>query len=141
MHNLIYLSSAKELFSEQQLIDLLTLARRNNAALDVTGLLLYHEGSFLQVLEGDQRTIQSLFQKISLDVRHKNLLKVIDSPVQQRSFKDWSMGFKQVSGGDWSTLEGYLGFRDGEDLRRKTTVESDYIVTMIKSFGYVNNLL
>jgi len=49
---LIYVSAATNRFNPAELRELLRLARLKNQQLDVTGMLLYHEGSFLQVLEG-----------------------------------------------------------------------------------------
>ena len=61
MHQVVYASAAVEAFSEVQLVQLLARARTNNERLGVTGLLLYDEGSFLQVLEGDAKVIELLY--------------------------------------------------------------------------------
>ena len=70
MQQISYSSAAVAPFSERELTELLTIARVNNGRLGVTGMLLYHEGSFLQALEGDERVLDVLFTKISKDKRH-----------------------------------------------------------------------
>lgn len=52
MYHLIYTSYAIEPFDEAKLIELLKKARENNRLLDITGMLLYVNGKFMQVLEG-----------------------------------------------------------------------------------------
>src|ERR1700712_2972875 len=118
MHNLIYLSSASYLFSDEELIDILNKSRLNNTRLNITGLLLYNEGSILQILEGEKDVLQTLFETISKDVRHKSILKMIDSSINERSFQEWSMGFKQISKSDWNTLQGYLNLENKDELKR-----------------------
>lgn len=52
-----YVSSATQLLSTEQLDDLLLTCRRNNLARELTGALLYQDGNFIQVLEGEQRVV------------------------------------------------------------------------------------
>lgn len=138
MHILIYLSSASYLFSEDELIKILNTSRQNNARLDITGLLLYHEGSILQILEGEEQTLTRLFNTISMDSRHKRIIKMIDLSISERNFEDWTMGFKQVSAEDWSQLNGYLNLDDKTAFTKLSSSGSNAVVTMIKSFKNVN---
>ncbi|MEO6733465.1 MAG: BLUF domain-containing protein [Ferruginibacter sp.] len=140
MHTLTYLSAASNLFSNDDLVDILTKSRLNNTRLGITGLLLYHEGSILQILEGEKEDMYTLFNKIKNDARHKGVIKMFDRSIEQRSFPDWSMGFKQVSNEDWSSLHGYLNLDDINELNPITDSQSTLIVSMIKSFANVNRL-
>jgi Sensors of blue-light using FAD len=54
MYELIYTSAETQAFTPADLAAMLRVARENNAAAHVTGILLYHQGSFMQVLEGEQ---------------------------------------------------------------------------------------
>lgn len=54
---LIYGSSSTDRFSEADLVPLLQQAREKNQRLNVTGMLLYRDGNFLQVLEGERETV------------------------------------------------------------------------------------
>ena len=58
MYSLIYVSIATKPFSAAELVDLLKHARRNNEKAEVTGMLLYKEGNFMQALEGEERRLR-----------------------------------------------------------------------------------
>jgi hypothetical protein len=89
----IYASAATHDFSNEDLIDLLKLARKNNSRRNITGMLLHHEGSFIQILEGPEDTVQALFETISRDKRHAKMLLLSRRNVEERTFGDWGMGF------------------------------------------------
>lgn len=57
LHQLVYVSSAVSPFSATELVDLLRRSRTNNACLDLTGLLLYQAGNFMQVLEREEANV------------------------------------------------------------------------------------
>ena len=97
MHHIIYLSSATELLDDEQLQSLFFQCRHNNARLGITGLLLYRDGSFLQLIEGEREDVADLFRKICRDGRHHGILKVIDEAIPEREFTDWSMSFPRCS--------------------------------------------
>jgi len=62
--HLIYSSAATRPLSRQELQDLHAKVERNNAARGITGMLLYANGSFFQVLEGPEATLEQLLQKL-----------------------------------------------------------------------------
>jgi len=138
MHNLIYISAASHLLTNEELVDILTVSRLNNSRLGITGLMLYHEGAILQILEGEETVLKTLYRKICTDSRHKGLIKMLDIPVNERSFEDWSMGFKQISKEDWSSLGGYLNLQNNEMLSALTRSGATHVISMIKSFATVN---
>lgn len=108
IYYLVYISAASYMYSEAEMAQILTISRRNNANKDITGILLYHEGSILQVLEGDRQMVTDLFLKIKDDNRHQRIFKMVDGMCEERSFADWSMGFKRVANGEWNEYEGYI---------------------------------
>ena len=110
MISLIYVSSAVKPFSKPELLTLLETSRRNNALLDVTGMLLYKDGNFMQVIEGDEPAIRKLHTKISLNPRHDGLITLLERPIEQRQFSDWSMGFKDLSDPALRQMAGYSEF-------------------------------
>jgi len=93
MHQVFYSSAAVAPFSDAQLTELLTLARANNGRLGVTGMLLYHDGSFLQALEGDEKVVESLYTAIGSDKRHHRVVALLRRSVDSRYFDQWQMGF------------------------------------------------
>jgi hypothetical protein len=104
---LAYVSEATVTFSDAALRELLTQARANNASLDVTGMLLFIDRSFFQILEGDAETVHRLFAKIGRAKRHGHLVKLIEEPIEQRDFGDWSMGMAKVSSKELRSLPGF----------------------------------
>jgi hypothetical protein len=89
----IYASTASPAFEEHAIPALLESARRNNAARNITGMLLYVEGTFFQVLEGRDAAIAEIFERIRGDHRHRRVTRIILEPIFERSFGEWTMGF------------------------------------------------
>lgn len=88
----IYVSAATAEFSPADLEELLSVSRKNNEALGVTGMLLYEKGSFFQILEGTREAVEPLYAKIDTDKRHSRITKLIIEPIEERSFANWSRG-------------------------------------------------
>ena len=105
---LIYVSAALKLFAPAELRELLRLARIKNQRLDVTGMLLYHQGSFLQVLEGPAAAVNPLLETIEEDQRHNKLMLLLRREIEARNFADWKMGFVEVA----AQAQALPGFRD-----------------------------
>lgn len=123
VHELIYVSAAVAPMHEQELASLLLKARANNKRLAVSGILVHHEGSFLQVLEGDPTVVESLFAQIGRDKRHHRTLVLRRGSSAQRTFGDWSMGFVETNPRIIESLPGFNDFfRRGLQL---TQVSSD----------------
>ena len=110
MISLIYVSSAVEPFSKAELLTLLETSRRNNALINVTGMLLYKDGNFMQVIEGEEADIRKLQTRISLNPRHNGLITLLEQSIEQRQFSDWSMGFKDLSDPGLRSVPGYSEF-------------------------------
>ena len=93
----IYASAATRHFETAELKALLQAARQHNDAAGLTGMLLYTEGSFFQVLEGVPDAVEALYARIELDKRHENVTKIVSEAIPDRSFASWTMGFSQIS--------------------------------------------
>src|SRR5687768_3715060 len=107
MFALVYVSSAVNEFSPSALVDLLKTCHDNNAALGVTGLLLYKDGNFMQALEGDEQVVRTLYAAIARDPRHRGALVLTQAPLAERQFHDWSMGFRHLNAADAISTPGY----------------------------------
>jgi hypothetical protein len=118
MIQLVYMSSASALFSQAELMDLLTRSRINNERQGVTGLLLYKEGNFLQIIEADEVPARALLQRIQADPRHTGITLLLDEPVTRRSFPDWSMGFRNLSDLEVQALPGYSSLMNNTSALR-----------------------
>jgi hypothetical protein len=107
---LIYTSLATKPLAEEELKPLVATARANNARLGITGLLLYKNASFLQVLEGEEGKTTRLLEKIRQDTRHESLVLLARRPVETPGFPDWPMGFVNVPERRHESLSGFLDF-------------------------------
>jgi hypothetical protein len=92
-HTLCYVSSARKSLSSTDINHLFTVNKRNNIDLDISGILIYNNGNFFQVLEGEKSKLDYLFSKISEDERHYNIIKLINSTADNRIFKEYNSGF------------------------------------------------
>lgn len=96
LFQIIYMSSL--ITDEPELLSsILGASVRNNKRRNITGMLLYVEGSVLQVLEGEKNVVQETFRTIELDKRHNGIFVLIEQEIAARQFASWSMGFKQLS--------------------------------------------
>lgn len=116
MLSLVYVSSATELMNPEELVGLLEHSRESNRRRDVTGMLLYRDGNILQCLEGPEPTVRELYGVISRDPRHRGVIVLVEEEVAERSFADWSMGFKNLSGTDTDDLPGFNDFMQSGEL-------------------------
>ena len=94
---MIYSSAAVAPFTETELGQLLARARVKNESLGVTGLLLYDDGSFLQVLERSEQVLDQLYVTIERDKRHHRVVALLRREVEDRYFEQWRMGFTALS--------------------------------------------
>jgi hypothetical protein len=110
MYQFVYVSSAVTPFTDEQLARLLEVSRRRNAECDVTGLLLYLSGNFIQLLEGAKKDVVSTYSRIQADPSHRGLITLLDADADEREFPEWSMGFEKVEGPAAERLPGYSDF-------------------------------
>jgi FAD-dependent sensor of blue light len=137
MYHLVYLSSARQLLSDEDITDILTRSRANNERNNITGILLYHDGGILQVIEGEKSTITGLYGKLLQDHRHHNVVNVVSGESERRYFSEWCMGFKQLTGDQWKQLAGYI--RPADVMTKATTSDTDVnVLVMVRSFLRVN---
>jgi hypothetical protein len=108
MNHIAYMSRAVRPLSDQELQELLAQCRRNNAQNNVTGILFYSHDNIAQLIEGDPAVTRPLFEKIALDGRHSNVVKLTDKPITTRSFPDWSMAFHPIDPEGFGTLTGFF---------------------------------
>ena len=70
----------------------------------------YQQRSFFQVLEGDRSAVETLSARIARDKRHARVTKIIQEPVEERTFGDGTMGFPRVSSKDLAGIPGLNDF-------------------------------
>jgi len=137
MKQLAYMSTAVTLMNDGQLLEILKVARNRNADHDVTGILLYSEGTFIQALEGDEQSVDMIFASIENDPRHKSIIKLVDKPLHERNFQDWRMGFAVIDEDRAKEVAGFLSSTN-------EIVNSDgnrTLTSILKTFIVTNNLV
>ena len=109
MYSLTYVSSASKPLPPRELRDLLSHCVTNNKTHNVTGMLLYKDGNFMQALEGEEEAVKAVHQVISRDPRHRGLITLLQGVTTGRQVPEWSMGFRDL-GADLDNPEGYTEF-------------------------------
>lgn len=106
----IYCSAARNDFSPTDLASLLAECREKNSKSGLTGMLLYGDRTFFQVLEGDRPVVEALLEKLKTDPRHERLTKIILEPIGERSFAQWTMGYSRISNKELAEIPGLNDF-------------------------------
>jgi len=109
MIRVTYVSREAPGLTSDKLLALVSQCHRNNPDKGLTGMLLHGNGTFLQVLEGDDHVVDTLIGAIAADPRHIDMKIVRREPVTRRQFADWSMGFERVTD---ESLKGVSGLHD-----------------------------
>ncbi|WP_351125024.1 BLUF domain-containing protein, partial [Shewanella sp. T24-MNA-CIBAN-0130] len=115
LYHLIYASQETHKMGEDEILELLSKSKLANDKLSITGMLLYDERSFFQVLEGDKEIIENLFAHIAKDKMHEKVTKIIFEAIPERNFSKWSMGYSIVSSRDLNAIDGLNDFFSGEN--------------------------
>ena len=106
----IYCSRLSPDVDDAELMTILDKARAKNALLDVTGMLLADEDACFQVLEGPADVVRELYDIIRVDPRHEEVLKLIEEPIEERDFADWTMGIARLSRSELLAIPGLNDF-------------------------------
>ena len=114
MLSLIYVSTSVKLLNDEELLDILKVSRENNSGKDITGLLLYKGGNFMQVLEGPDESVEALYKKIEADPRHKDLTILSREQISTRQFPAWQMAFQNLDNPDVKNEPGFSQFLQDE---------------------------
>lgn len=138
--------------ARDELVGLLRRARAHNEAARLTGILLYRDQTFVQLLEGHRARVETLYASIRRDPRHADVTTVVTRDQLNRQFPDWSMGFSDlgpepVEDEGWNDL---LDRGDGTAARcaigdervvsrrrpaRSTEPEADLVRDLLDLFG------
>ncbi len=96
-YTISYVSTSNPDLSDTDITHLMDYVRAHNCLLDITGILIYSDGNFLQVIEGNKETVKGIFEKIKKDLRHYNIIKILDKEIDGSSFSDYHSSFTVIS--------------------------------------------
>ena len=109
---LIYVSSAVKSANNSEILDILKISRKANGEKNITGMLLFKDGNFMQILEGDAPVVDELHRKIARDPRHTGLITLLRRPIPNRVFSDWKMGFQNIDNLTQDEKSGHSNYLD-----------------------------
>ncbi|RZK24314.1 MAG: BLUF domain-containing protein [Hymenobacter sp.] len=132
MKHIVYMSRAVHPLSDQNLEDLLTQSRRDNARHGVTGILFYSHGHIAQLFEAEPDVADTLFARIARDGRHSHVQKLIDRPIAARSFAEWSMAFHPLEATGFAALQGFLAPAQVPPVPATLTVADATLVELVR---------
>ncbi len=133
-YQIIYSSEAATPMQTDDLEDLLAQARSSNASRGITGALVYGEGVFLQILEGDRLAVEGLMARIGRDVRHHGITMLREGEIGSATFSSWKMAYvaatpQQIA--KWAGL----------DRPEATPIESDAIRERDRTAQFAQEIL
>jgi hypothetical protein len=134
MTSLVYISTATILFSDAQLVTLLERSRKKNTQLGLTGMLLYNDGCFIQVLEGSNTAVHGMFNTIAADLRHHSVSQLVEREIEDRQFDDWAMAFQNLKDPSVHQIPGYSQFMNDCFDRETYSPSSDRAHKLLEVF-------
>jgi len=129
---LCYASAAKAGLLDSDVEDILKVARQHNQEKQITGALLLKEGIFLQLLEGDESRVKSLYSRIVKDLRHHNVVTLFEATDNPRVFIDWSMAYGKLDSLSPSGVKEVLYWT--KFLNRTREIDNDMILQIFNQF-------
>lgn len=108
-YQLIYSSQATRAMSVEELEEILEDARAGNERRDITGVLVYVDGVFLQIIEGDRDEVLGLINSIRADSRHGTVTVFHEAEIWERTFANWRMAYLSASPAQLATWAGLPG--------------------------------
>lgn len=118
-YQIMYSSQATKPMTVTDLEAILDDARTGNVARNVTGALVYVDGVFFQIIEGDKAVVQELMASIARDSRHHSVKIFYEAEVNARAFESWSMAYVRTTTGQMSKWAGLPGTSTVEELLRE----------------------
>ncbi len=97
LSQLVYVSNRKPMCTQEEIDKIVASCKKNNPALGITGVLLYSDSKFIQLVEGESNVITELYDKIKKDPRHSNTMMVSYGPIKEKSFPSWHMGTRLLT--------------------------------------------
>ena len=133
MNQLLYVSSARQGITSEDIANITLKAMKFNTQHGITGILLHRGGVFLQLLEGNEATLQDLFEsRIKNDGRHSNIVELFNIPAKTRIFDQWSMAFHEISELDIKMVNEILSWN--KLISNAKEIDNDLILQMLERF-------
>lgn len=132
VYRVIYTSRAASPLSGADLKAIFNDARSSNSEHGVTGVLMYAESSFVQILEGEQFVVRRLVEKIQADSRQCDMEILLQEAIEERAFSTWEMAY-QPHGTQTIEIAGTPGVTTVAELSERLSINCDYVSHFLKS--------
>ncbi|MEL7107772.1 MAG: BLUF domain-containing protein [Pseudomonadota bacterium] len=96
MYRLVYVSTAQDGISPNDIGNILDVSQSNNHERLITGFLAHNGRHFMQALEGEREEVMSVYDKIVADARHFGVVQIIGENIASRAFPEWAMNYFRV---------------------------------------------
>lgn len=134
LFHLVYVSSASVVFSSADLLQLLEVSRKNNMPRAITGLLLYRDGNFMQVLEGEENDVRATHARILRDTRHQGAITLLQEKIVDRAFPGWAMAFRDLNAPELKSTPGYSDFLNEDWFGAPIIADPDRALQLLLTF-------
>lgn len=135
----IYFSQSTPFYHESRLPTLLEQWRDYNAKANISGILLYVQGSIMQVLEGEAQAVETLFDRIQTDPRHTDVTRVMNRPIAQRLFPDWTMGYETLTRWQMEDIKSTVVLDQHRSAAVRIRPDEPLILRLVKVFYDANH--
>ena len=103
---------------EADLQQIVETSRLRNAAARVSGMLLFGNNRFLQLLEGPGPAVERTYRRVLSDARHRDAMLVYDGIGEPLRFAEWPMAFvRSECVRDVPALAPLIDLADGDEVR------------------------
>lgn len=133
-HTIIYVSSAIENFSIDDINNLLVFFREDRKKKNLTGLVLYANGNALTMIEGDKDQVEKEFSLMKSYPAHHHIIKIYDKTIPHRYFENYSLGFKVIGNASLKSVDDFNTDGDKEYWDECLLMNDDPIIKIIKDF-------
>ena len=82
---------------DEEVRKIVIASMNNNRLVNVTGLLLVHDGWFVQALEGPAAGVRETYERVAMDQRHTDVTLIEVAPAKARAFRDWNMTERRLT--------------------------------------------
>jgi len=131
---LVYISTASNPADFEMLSSVISQVAIKNKEQGISGFLYYKNGTYLQLLEGDFKMVNTLFHKIIEDERHKNVTVIIENKIEQRIFNDYESGFlvpkNEKQNQKLNDYLNYLKLLENDEINRTISILESIISKM-----------
>ncbi len=137
LYRLVYISRATTDITPEVVKNLLVESRMRNEKYRISGLLIYMNHNFLQVLEGPKNDVEQLYNNIVIDPRHTGTEVLEAKTINDRIFSEWKMVFSEVSTREFKNLSGFTELYDLHIRDRKK--RGKHLDELIQSFKKIHS--